>query len=199
MVLTDDRIHSGRRFKIIVGLVLVVVLIACTGIAIQYKNYNNPGITHSPEVALDIDHVDQYFITTVGFIENQSVINTLEWLDFDELGFLVMHDGYLSGGLESIYKNLSSPYNIASGLILPIVNNSQGDVSFADSDNNGYISINDTFYFKGDTAYKMSEALNDTGWIRFYLIFEGDLNGGLDQVRFIELGMGELTSVRKMG
>ena len=194
----EEGIDTGGKIgvsrKLVAGIIVAAVVIACIGLILWKYQSTDVDILQSPTVVLYISTSDNNYSAIIEKIDMHVQMNITEWTNIDKLTYLITN-GSVNGSVEysllrSIQHNESNVYNIASGNLTEALNNSENNIVFYDMDNDGLLSRNDSFIIKGITSLKMREAISETGWVRLYIIFEGEY--GQTQNLWVVLGCGQI-------
>ena len=188
---------GGSRKKLLAGIVVAVIVVACIGAVALLKNDSGgesaldfpvidiraePG--HNPIVINVVDIVvsgsDQRIFN---ISQNYSLQQSLgKYLEIGEnIHYLLTNtSSFAHHNLKEIIENKSDEFNIASGTLKSIKysNNTQNNITYFDNDNDGYISINDRIVINGSVSIELQEALNSSWGARLVLLYDGEDSRG---------------------
>jgi hypothetical protein len=188
--MNEEKMKGKRRKWVAIGLLLIIVA-ASTGVAAwwYFSSESVNGFLFPPLIEMRTEKISDDYRMSVCYIEIRAE-DYREWLEIEDMVFLLTNNtGYSVLELTSIFNNKSHKYNLDSGNLIDILNNTSSNVTYYDNDYDAHISLNDTFIINGDIV---DEALKESWGVRLLLIYNGDLNGRLSKEKFIWLGYGEI-------
>jgi hypothetical protein len=202
MMVVKGRKRMKIRKKVII-IVVVISLIIVSTILITVGNFvfykkNNDMYLMSPTAIMNFSSEEDGYIITIKEIESAPNVN--KWLKLDKVYYLLSPsplpkygDEYFpllseNGTTEEYFRALmgndSNPFNIASGILANIQNNTKDNITYSDNDDDFKISENDTILFDNSLlSYNYTEEK-----FLLNLIYIGDLEGSLSEEIFENIG-----------
>ena len=186
----------NKKRKMMVGVVVaVIVCLSAVGVWKMgiFENEKNSYPISPPNPVLNVTKTDGNYTINITHILShygdpyQLTSDDIRWLNITEVWFVLNAQdgpGVLPFNLiKGIINDSVTGNNYTHGNLINILNNTNGNITYYDNDNDGILSVNDTFIVKSDAIPSNAQ------YMSLFLVYKGTCQGRFNYEYVTGLGV----------